>query len=62
MAALFGTGAACAILAVLAVLRWSVPGAAWLVVGGLFYLVGTIWVGARAPAPFTRAPPARGPA
>jgi hypothetical protein len=34
MAALFGTGAACAILAVLAVLRWSVPGAAWLVVGG----------------------------
>lgn len=39
-----GTAAACLAVAVLALLRWSQPGSAWLLTGGLLYLVGTFLV------------------
>ena len=44
MGTLFGTAASCAALAVAALSRWSEPGAVWLLVGGLLYLVGAIAV------------------
>jgi uncharacterized membrane protein len=44
MGALFGTPALCLALAVTALLRWGEPGAVWLLVGGLLYLVGAIVV------------------
>ena len=44
MTALFGTAAACIFLAVFALLRWHQPGAAYLLVGSLLYLVGTVLV------------------
>lgn len=44
MAALFGTAAACILLAVSSLLRWHQPGAAYLLVGSLLYLVGTVLV------------------
>jgi uncharacterized membrane protein len=40
----FGTALACAALAILSLFRWHEPGSAYLVVGGLLYLVGTILV------------------
>jgi len=44
MTALFGTAAACIILAVSSLLRWHQPGAAYLLLGSLLYLVGTVGV------------------
>lgn len=42
--AFFGTAAACILLAVASVWRWHQPGSAYLLAGGLLYLVGTIAV------------------
>lgn len=36
-----GTAVVAALLAITALLRWSEPGAAWLILGCLFYVVGT---------------------
>lgn len=44
MVALFGTAAACMFLAVSSVLRWHQHGAAYLLVGSLLYLIGTVLV------------------
>lgn len=44
MAALFGTGLACAILIGGSLMTWSRPGGVYVVLGGLIYLVGTILV------------------
>ncbi|GAX42674.1 hypothetical protein NIES4075_36770 [Tolypothrix sp. NIES-4075] len=44
MMALFGTAAACIFLAFSSLLRWHQPGAAYLLVGSLLYLVGTVGV------------------
>jgi uncharacterized membrane protein len=44
MTAFFGTAALCVLLVIAAVLRWSEPGAVWLLVGSLLYLVGSIGV------------------
>ncbi|MBV9387594.1 MAG: DUF1772 domain-containing protein [Chroococcidiopsidaceae cyanobacterium CP_BM_ER_R8_30] len=44
MLALFGTAAACLFLAVSSLLKWHQPGAAYLLIGSLLYLVGTILV------------------
>ena len=41
---MFGTGAACIGLIAAAVLRWQTPGAAYLLSGGLVYLIGCILV------------------
>jgi uncharacterized membrane protein len=42
--AFFGTALVCAVLAVSSLFRWHAPGSAYLLVGGLLYLVGTILV------------------
>jgi uncharacterized membrane protein len=44
MVALFGTAAACIFLAVSSVLKWHQHGAAYLLVGSLLYLIGTVGV------------------
>jgi len=44
MVALFGTAAACVLVAVSSLTAWQRPGAAYLLVGSLLYLVGTILV------------------
>lgn len=44
MVALFGTAAACIWLAVSSLLKWHQPGAVYLLVGSLLYLVGTVLV------------------
>ncbi|OYD92545.1 hypothetical protein CDG76_23800 [Nostoc sp. 'Peltigera membranacea cyanobiont' 210A] len=44
MLALFGTAAACIFLAVSSVLKWHQPGAAYLLIGSLLYLIGTVLV------------------
>ena len=44
MTALFGTGAACLFLAVSALFEWQKPGAGYLLMGTLVYLLGTILV------------------
>ncbi|MBI4782900.1 MAG: DUF1772 domain-containing protein [Oscillatoriophycideae cyanobacterium NC_groundwater_1537_Pr4_S-0.65um_50_18] len=44
MTAFLGTGAACLFLAVASGLKWHQPGAAYLIVGSLLYLVGTVLV------------------
>ncbi len=44
MLALFGTAAACIFLAISSVLKWHQPGAAYLLVGSLLYLIGTVLV------------------
>jgi uncharacterized membrane protein len=44
MSAFLGTAAACLVLAVSSYFRWHNPGAAFLLVGSLLYLVGTILV------------------
>ncbi|MEH2282011.1 MAG: anthrone oxygenase family protein [Nostoc sp.] len=44
MLALFGTAAACIFLAVSSVLKWHQSGAAYLVIGSLLYLIGTVLV------------------
>ena len=43
-AAFFGTAAACVILAIVALMRWSEPGAAYLILGSVLYIVGSILV------------------
>jgi uncharacterized membrane protein len=42
--AFFGTALACAVLAVSSLFRWHAPGSAYLLVGGLLYLIGAILV------------------
>lgn len=44
MLALFGTATACIFLAVSSVLKWHQPGAAYLLIGSLLYLIGTVLV------------------
>jgi len=44
MVVLFGTAAACLLLAVSSLFMWQRPGAVYLLVGSLLYLVGTILV------------------
>ncbi|MEH2211022.1 anthrone oxygenase family protein [Nostoc sp.] len=44
MLALFGTAVACIFLAISSVLKWHQPGAAYLLVGSLLYLIGTVLV------------------
>lgn len=44
MGAFLGTAAACIFLAVSSLSRWHQPGAAYLLVGSLLYLVGTVGV------------------
>ncbi len=44
MTAFFGTGVLCGVLAVVALLTWGNARAAWLLVGGLLYVVGAIVV------------------
>ncbi|MCC5658354.1 DUF1772 domain-containing protein [Nostoc sp. XA010] len=44
MTVLFGTAAACVFLFIFSLLRWHQPGAVYLLVGSLLYLVGTLGV------------------
>jgi uncharacterized membrane protein len=44
MLALFGTAATCVVLAVSSLLRWKEPGAVYLFVGSVLYLVGAMLV------------------
>lgn len=44
MVAFFGTGAACVFLTVSSLLKWHQPAAAYLLIGSLLYLVGTLGV------------------
>ncbi|NEQ24099.1 MAG: DUF1772 domain-containing protein [Microcoleus sp. SIO2G3] len=44
MAAFLGTALVCIFLSVFSLLRWHQPGAAYLLVGNLLYLVGTLGV------------------
>jgi uncharacterized membrane protein len=44
MLAIFGTAAACTFLAVSSLLKWQQPGAVYLLVGSLLYLVGAVLV------------------
>lgn len=44
MTALFGTAAACCFLAVSSLLKWSQPSSAYLLVGSLLYIIGTVMV------------------
>ncbi|MDZ8104936.1 MAG: anthrone oxygenase family protein [Nostoc sp. DedQUE12a] len=44
MVALFGTGLACLFLAIASLSKWDQPGAVYLLLGSLLYLVGTILV------------------
>jgi uncharacterized membrane protein len=44
MAAFLGTAVACILLAISSLSRWHQPGAAYLLVGSLLYLVGTVGV------------------
>lgn len=44
MLAFLGTGVTCLILAVSSLLKWHQPGAVYLLIGSLLYLVGTVLV------------------
>lgn len=44
MLALFGTGAACLVLAISSIFKWQQPASMYLFVGALLYLVGSIVV------------------
>ncbi len=44
MTALFGTALACLFLAIASISKWHQPGAVYLLVGSLLYLVGTVVV------------------
>ena len=44
MAAFLGTAAACIFLAISSLLKWHQPGAPYLLLGSLLYLVGTVGV------------------
>ena len=39
-----GTAVLCGVAALMALLRWQTPGAGWLVIGAVSYLVGTLLV------------------
>lgn len=41
---MFGTGAVCIVLAIVALLGWEEPGAAWLLAGSVLYVVGDVVV------------------
>lgn len=44
MVALFGTGAGCFYLAISSLLKWQQPGAIYLLLGSLLYLIGVVLV------------------
>jgi uncharacterized membrane protein len=44
MLALFGTAAACLFLTISSLLKWQQPNAAYLLIGSLLYLIGTVLV------------------
>ena len=44
MTAFFGTGVACLFLATASLLNWHFPGSAYLLIGSLLYLFGTVGV------------------
>lgn len=44
MMAFMGTAVACVVLAIFSLLKWHQPGATYLLVGSLFYLIGTFGV------------------
>jgi uncharacterized membrane protein len=44
MTAFLGTAVACLFLAISSLLKWNQPGAAYLLIGSLLYLVGTLGV------------------
>lgn len=44
MTAFLGTGVACLFLAIASLLNWHLPGAAYLLIGSLLYLFGTVGV------------------
>ena len=44
MTALFGTAAACVLALISSLLRWHEPGAVYLFIGGMLYLVGAVLV------------------
>jgi len=44
MTAFLGTAAVCLVAVICVPFRWNQPGAAGLLVGGLLYLLGTLWV------------------
>lgn len=44
MTAFFGTGVACLFLAIVSLLNWHFSGAAYLLIGSLLYLLGTVGV------------------
>ncbi|KAM3094726.1 DUF1772 domain-containing protein [Phormidesmis sp. 146-35] len=44
MTVFLGTGATCIFLAISSMLKWQQPGTSYLLLGSLFYLVGTIGV------------------
>lgn len=44
MTAFLGTSVACLMLMVLSLLKWQQPGTAYLIVGSLLYLIGTLGV------------------
>jgi uncharacterized membrane protein len=44
MVAIFGTAAACIFVAISSLLKWHQPGAAYLLLGSLLYLIGTVLV------------------
>ncbi|RCJ28900.1 hypothetical protein A6770_00415 [Nostoc minutum NIES-26] len=44
MTAFLGTGAVCILVLVFSLLKWHQPGVAYLLVGSLLYLVGTLGV------------------
>lgn len=58
----FGTGALCLVLAIAALFRWSQPGAALSLAGGLLYLLGSIAVTMRFNVPLNNALAAADPA
>jgi uncharacterized membrane protein len=62
MLVLFGTAAACVLLAVLSLSNWHKPGAACLLIGSLFYLTGPILVTAMFNVPRNNALAATEPA
>lgn len=44
MVLLFGTGLLCLVLIVLSLTRWSAPGSAWLLIGGVLYVAGALLI------------------
>jgi uncharacterized membrane protein len=44
LAAFFGTAAACVLIMIVSLVRWHDPGAVYLLIGGVLYLVGAFLV------------------